>query len=410
VEAAHEFWRRVAKSSARPVLDKKFNIRAAELLGNGNYGFVFKSRRVAGGQPVVVKLLSVRWAHVAAKEWQQAQITGDHPGIVRYEDAILHADDDKCITNLLKLAQEQGRLQRRSKGTKFPDKFLCLVEEFMNRGTVQDWMDKEILLPGGLLVVMQCVASALAFMHQRGVTHNDIKPENIFLHQVNEKDPHGQVTVKLGDLGLAEISKERAVDFQQYGMTVLCMVTGEKFGTRKFQLELISDFVNDVAQLTGKNPEQATPGVAAALAEVPSLLRKVLTQDDITMAEISFLPWLENWGFFDGGSKAEEVAEAHVSEVVSATNEGQQQQPRTGLAAEDEPPRVKTPLSARRLDPQKVLDMVKASDRRVAESAGEAGAGFATAASAGARVATTTPPGGKQVDEDKVSEEKRCAE
>jgi len=172
-------------------------------------------------------------------------------------------------------------------------------------------------LPGGMLVVMQRIASALAFMHQRGVTHNDVKPENIFLHQIVEGDPRAKVTVKLGDLGLSEVSKDRANDFQQYAMSVLCMITKEKFGTRKFQSELVSDFVTDVARITGDDPTKASPdSVAAALAEIPGLLRKVWLQDDITMNEVSYSSWLENWDFFEGGPGTEE-------EVADATEEGQ---------------------------------------------------------------------------------------
>merc|ERR1719352_17848 len=115
----------------------------------------------------------------------------------------------------------------------------------MNRGTVQDWMDDDCLLPGGLLCVMQSVAAALAFMHKAGVTHNDIKPENVMLHQEDGSSDRSEVIVKLGDLGCCTKSPDTTNDHWQYCMTAFCMVTGEKFGARNYRKELEKEFVDE---------------------------------------------------------------------------------------------------------------------------------------------------------------------
>merc|ERR1739846_127579 len=118
----------------------------------------------------------------------------------------------------------------------------------MNRGTVQDWMDKKLLMPGGMFVVMQRVATALAYMHSMGVTHNDIKPENVMLHQECQNDVEStEILVKLGDFGLATKSMNQSADFWQYGMTVFCMITGERFGARKYRPEHVEKFVAECA-------------------------------------------------------------------------------------------------------------------------------------------------------------------
>merc|ERR1712176_1136221 len=101
------------------------------------------------------------------------------------------------------------------------------------------------LLPGGMFVVLQKVACALAYMHSEGVTHNDIKPENVMLHQSGKGPESSEVVVKLGDLGLATKSQDRTADFWQYGMTMFCMVTGEKFGSRKYRLENVPEFLEE---------------------------------------------------------------------------------------------------------------------------------------------------------------------
>mmetsp|Transcript_35197 Transcript_35197/g.76868 ORF Transcript_35197/g.76868 Transcript_35197/m.76868 type:complete len:556 (+) Transcript_35197:82-1749(+) len=296
------FWRQVAQHSAAEILDRTVDLDAADLLGNGKYGFVLRSKRVIDKRPVVVKLLGLRWAHVACKEWSISQICL-HPNIVHYEGVLVHADSSKLISGLLQAAQEAGKMTLRTKRTEFPDRWICLTQEFMNRGSVQDWMNQERLYPGGLLSVMQAVACALAHMHKAGTTHNDIKPENVLLLQQDEADPRAPVSVKLADLGLADRSMERANDRAQFGMTALCMATGERFGSRKFLRENIEEFVAGVATLTGDSgKKRSKPGcpVTEALSEVPAILRGVW-EDSVSMAEVRDWPCLQNRSFFEGG-------------------------------------------------------------------------------------------------------------
>mmetsp|Transcript_50729 Transcript_50729/g.146289 ORF Transcript_50729/g.146289 Transcript_50729/m.146289 type:complete len:627 (+) Transcript_50729:31-1911(+) len=303
-EATFDFFRSVCSESAAPMLGNKVDISSAELLGNGKYGFVFKSRAVDSTRDVVLKLMSVRWAHVACKEWQQAKAVEDHPYIVRYEDALLHRDVDESLAELLRIGQDNGKLQGRSKRTKFPDRYICLIEEFMNRGTVQDWMDKETLFPGGVLVVMQRVASALAYMHGKGITHNDIKPENVLLHQNDEEDARAEVTVKLADFGLAKYSKDRSADFQQYGLTVHSMMTGTRFGSKKFRPEMAPEFVEEVSELLA-DLDMVEASLAGALRSLPGILKQVFSQET-TMAQLEGHPHLQDWDVFEGEGCGEE--------------------------------------------------------------------------------------------------------
>merc|ERR1711953_345123 len=170
----------------------------------------------------------------------------------------------------------------------------------MNRGTVQDWMDKDRLSASGMLSVAHALANALAYMHQKGLTHNDIKPANVLLAQrVNDTE----VDIKLSDLGTTTKSSDRANDYSQYGMTVFCMSNGEKFGTRKFQEELIPGLVEEVAVLTQGALEMPSAGagtrsVSDALSKLPSLLEDVWTRS-VTMSDVRDYTWLQGWGFFD---------------------------------------------------------------------------------------------------------------
>lgn len=381
MEASTSFWCDIARTSATPRLSQCLDLDAAELLGNGKYGFVFKSQRSDNSQPVVVKLLGLRWAHVAAKEWGRARDIGEHPNLVQYSEVMLHADDDKVILNLLSTAQRQGRLQNRVKRQSFPDRYICFMQEFMNRGTVQDWMDKQILLPGGLFATLRCVASALAHMHSCGVTHNDIKPENVMLKQEEGAGPRADVTVKLGDFGLAVRSKDTSTDFTQLGMTVLCMVTGEHFGSRKFAPELLDQLVADVATVVrdAVSDETSSGGgrsVGLALAQLPRLLRQIWT-GQVVMEAVADLPALRGWGFSDGEC------------LPSSPSGGKTERPGGAeCAAAAEVP----PLTARSLDGDRVLETALLSARRArasVEAAGECAQPCQEAARAVSKASTT---------------------
>merc|ERR1719191_568035 len=210
---------------------------------------------------------------------------------------MLHADDDNDIKEFLVLGYESGKIQSKKKRTKFPDHYLCLIEEFMDRGTVQHWIDKKKLTPGNLLAVTRDVAVALAFMHEHGLTHNDIKPENILL---TSQDGDG-ITIKLADLGLANKTDDRSNDFSQFGMTLWCMATGVRFGERKFDPSIAEDLVKELEELTGDSGKEAGP-----LSDLPKLLRSVWA-GKVSMEEISQYPWLQDFKFsLDGDSEVSE--------------------------------------------------------------------------------------------------------
>jgi len=316
--ASTQFWRAIAKTSASPKLGEVVDLGTAELIGSGRYGFAFKSDRLSDGSPCVAKLMSVRWAHVAIREWYIVQLIAEHPNIlvVDYQNVLLHADENQRIAKLLMSAIKEGRF-RPLKRTALPDHYICSIQEFMNRGTVQSWMDEDRLSPGGLLAVMQHTAGALSYMHKCGISHNDVKPKNVLLGQEDEANPSAEVIVKLCDFGLATKSADHGNDFTHYGMTALCMTTGEKFGARKFRPELLEALLSDVDKLTlGRTRTggiEDLPCAAAAaegtgigrsrlcfaLAELPALLRKIWTRQ-LTMAEVRDWPCLQGWGFFDG--------------------------------------------------------------------------------------------------------------
>merc|ERR1712037_172565 len=149
---------------------------------------------------------------------------------------------------------------------------------------------------------MREVAHALAFLHSSGVTHNDIKPENVMLHEV---------VVKLGDLGLTAKSSDRHADYTQFAMTVFCMVTGEKFGSRKFQPEIIPDILSACSRAVHECG--ATGRLLRALSDIPTILRLVFRMD-IGMEAVSQWPTIQEWSFNDDAADGFDAQVSGASE------------------------------------------------------------------------------------------------
>jgi hypothetical protein len=213
-----QFVKRLASSSARSCLDTWFDMSSQEFLGMGNYGYVMTCRTRKTGDRVVVKLQSERWVGLALTEWSHGSEVGEHPNIVEHLEIIMHYDEDGAIRRRLVDAFDRGILTgRRPKF--FPTTYFCLAIEYMDRGNVQNFIDKGLLEVEGLAAIAHQVASALAFMHKKKRTHNDIKPENILLCL----GPQGDcLLAKLADLGLADHSMDQRRDRALFAYTVWC--------------------------------------------------------------------------------------------------------------------------------------------------------------------------------------------
>lgn len=81
------------------------------------------------------------------------------------------------------------------------NKTLCIVTEFCDQGDLRQFLDKRIGNPleeKRIVEWFRQICSALEYLHRKNVLHRDIKPQNIFL-------TGREMTIKLGDLGLAKV-------------------------------------------------------------------------------------------------------------------------------------------------------------------------------------------------------------
>lgn len=83
---------------------------------------------------------------------------------------------------------------------------MYLVMEFAELGTLSDLLRIHQRLADKVAAgVFSQICNALAFMHEKSISHRDIKPDNIFINQDNH--------AKLGDFGFATMNKlDRVAD------------------------------------------------------------------------------------------------------------------------------------------------------------------------------------------------------
>jgi serine/threonine protein kinase len=140
-------------------------------LGEGGMGTVYRATDTKLDRPVAIKLLSDEFADVAARQrfQREAQLASslNHPHILTVYDA--------------------GEYNRRQ----------YLVTEFVDGGTLKDWIKAEKRTVRQIVELLTGVADGLAAAHEAKITHRDIKPANILIAK------NGYA--KLADFGLAKL-------------------------------------------------------------------------------------------------------------------------------------------------------------------------------------------------------------
>lgn len=157
------------------VVRARYELR--QKLGEGEMGIVWSAHSLTLDVPVALKLLhhSTKSSDAAERLELSARAAAKlaHPGITQVLDFDYTEDGIPFLVmellsgrTLLELMQEHGRFSR--------------VDAV------------RMLLP---------IASALAFAHDRGVVHRDVKPQNVFV----AKDDSERVVPKLLDFGIAQV-------------------------------------------------------------------------------------------------------------------------------------------------------------------------------------------------------------
>lgn len=157
------------------VLDGRYRIEM--VLGAGGVGVVYRAEHTGLRRPVALKVLRhgfEDFPHMRKRFEREARVLSQlsHPNVVGLTDYGI-ADD-----------------------------LPYLVMELLEGRTLEELLEEEgPPAPERSLEIVRAVVRGLAFAHDRGVLHRDLKPGNVFLQALPDDPDH----VKLLDFGLAKI-------------------------------------------------------------------------------------------------------------------------------------------------------------------------------------------------------------
>jgi serine/threonine protein kinase len=161
------------------VLDDKY--RLEENIGNGGFGAVFRSLDLSSGKHVAVKVFRPKPGNDSAAAVERFRLEGlaasqlNHPNIVRVIESGITSDGIAYLA----------------------------MELLSGIPLSTALLDRARWSAGYTLEVTRQIANALAQAHGMGVIHRDIKPDNVFLHRIENS-----AIVKVLDFGVSKLVGE----------------------------------------------------------------------------------------------------------------------------------------------------------------------------------------------------------
>ena len=246
------------------VIGGKYEIVSS--IGRGASAEVFRAEHVTLKRPVAVKILH-----------QENQGSEQFVKRFKAEGRTLSRLEHQNIARVIDFGEDPGGL-------------LYLVMEMLTGKSLEFliWASGTLPVPKVLDVAMQA-CSALAFAHDEGIVHRDVKPENILL--VPHKDDDGEPCeiVKVCDFGLAKLQDPDAESADLTMRGAVCgspaymspeQIRGEALDART---DIYSLAITLYEALTGKYPHDAiglTDLFAKKLMAEPTPLRTYLPTID----------------------------------------------------------------------------------------------------------------------------------
>ncbi|OYT70332.1 MAG: hypothetical protein CFK52_11360 [Chloracidobacterium sp. CP2_5A] len=165
------------------VIDGKYRI--GEKIGGGGFGIVYRAEQIALQRLVAIKIFRPSGKNATTASVERFRREGVSACRINHPNAVGVIDSGVSADGIAYLVMEllQG---------------VSLATEISLCGPFSVERSLAVILP---------VCDALATAHESGVIHRDIKPDNIFLHQM----PEGEV-VKVVDFGIAKLIEPDAND------------------------------------------------------------------------------------------------------------------------------------------------------------------------------------------------------
>jgi serine/threonine-protein kinase len=170
--------------------------RIEALIGEGGAGQVYRARDGRLQRPVAIKVLRGDVNPVARQRFEREAVTAsalNHPHILTVHE----------------VGESDGHPY--------------LVTEFVDGGTLADWLRSAPRSRREILELLSGVADGLAAAHEAGILHRDIKPPNILVMQSG--------FAKLADFGLARLATDTDASGESVTKTYLGTESGLVVGT-----------------------------------------------------------------------------------------------------------------------------------------------------------------------------------
>src|SRR5687768_5768949 len=167
-----------ALSEALPgtILDEKY--RVEDKIGSGNFGTVYRGIHLHLNHPVAIKVFRPTVGGGAPEALERFRLEGISACRITHPNAVTVLDFDVAAGSLAYMVMEL--LDGRS-----------LAEELEALGRLPEMRCRGIAAD---------VCDVLTAAHDAGMVHRDVKPNNVFLHQVK-----GEEQVKVIDFGIAKL-------------------------------------------------------------------------------------------------------------------------------------------------------------------------------------------------------------
>jgi hypothetical protein len=174
-QRADRIFSALAEALPGTVLEGKY--RLDDKIGSGGYGAVYRATHLAMKNSIAVKVFRPMPGNDSAEALERFQQEAVSASRVHHPNAVLIFDSGVSAEGIAYIAMEllEGH---------------PLTNELEKKGVLSVERCAEILMP---------VCDVLSQVHEVGIVHRDIKPDNIFLHQTAQ----GEV-VKVVDFGIAK--------------------------------------------------------------------------------------------------------------------------------------------------------------------------------------------------------------
>lgn len=234
-------------------------------IAKGTAGWVFLCTDKTSGKKCAMKMIRMTQARSGIKEWFCSKALR---GIS--EDVVFTSEKVHVVSRSSAPAVIQNELANAGP----VNYFLCMIQELMPWGTLEDLAKEGELSPEIMFKCLEDVATTLAVMHANKIQHRDVKPENIML-QMDDENDDGQETVtsaKLCDFGSAQIGNDSNScwdDIRRFGVTLFSVATGEGW-TKNRLIRAKHDEL--VSRLTTAVADSSDP----TMKRLPKVLEQIL--------------------------------------------------------------------------------------------------------------------------------------